>query len=247
MLVGNPVFPIGFQLEEVAALVEKILRKKNWKKFEKGEIKLVLIPFYLFYYDAAFEEENRLKKETEHGRLALNAETAELGRELADSMPEETQLAKELPDNYPLIVRKPIFSRQEAEKIALLKTASLVGTDRKNIVLTGFKMVYYPMWIAFATVAGKTSQLEISAVNGSVFGEENVPKREKGFVEITRETLEELKEPNAWLQYSKEIAQKTGERLAGRKETSEKHSILGRPSLWIIIALIIALIALVFL
>ena len=59
MFVGNPVFPISFKLEQVAGLVEETLLKKNWKSFEKGEIKLVLTPFYLFYYDAGFEEELR--------------------------------------------------------------------------------------------------------------------------------------------------------------------------------------------
>lgn len=248
MFVGNPVFPISFQLEQVAELVEKALRKKSWKSFERGEIKLVLTPFYSFYYDAAFEEDNKLKEETERGKLALNAETAELSRELAESMPADSELVNELPEDYPLIVRKPLFSKPEAEKIAMLKTASLVGTDRKNIVLTGFKMVYYPIWIAFVTVAKETYQLEISAVSGELFGEEKVPVREKGFVDVTKETLQELKKPGAWLQYSKEIADIAGERLSGKEESqssSRNLSLFGKPSFWITIALLIALIALI--
>ena len=243
MLADNPVFPVSFKLEQVAALVEESLRKKNWKSFEKGEIKLVLTPFYLFYYDAAFGKEGK-KRETEHGRLALNAETAELGRELADQMPEEDQLEKELPDDYPLIARKPIFSQKEAEKIALLKTASLLGTDRKNIVLTGFKLVYYPMWIAFATIGNEVKQFEISAVNGKLYGEEKVPSMEKGFVEITKETLNELKQPGAWLRYSKEIAGIAGEKLAGESHGTRPRT--KRPWFLISLALIIALAALVF-
>lgn len=215
MLVGNPVFPISFRLEQVAELIEKTLKKKNWQSFDRGEIKLVLRPLYVFYYDAVFPEE---RGKTERGRLALDGETARLDREKAESMPQDSELLNELPDEYPLAVRKPIFSKQEAEKIALLKTASLVGADRKNVVLTGLKMIYYPTWLAFVTVKEETYQLEISAATGELFGEEQVPEREKGFVEITRETLHELSEPGAWLRYSREIADLAGNRIEGRGE-----------------------------
>ena len=244
MFVGNPVFPISFQLEQVASLVDEILGKKNWRNFEKGEIKLVLTPFYLFYYDAAFEHKGKPKKETKHGRLALNAETAELSQLMSDAMPPEAELVKELPDSYPLIVRKPIFSKKEAEKVALLKTASLLETERKNIVLTSFEMVYYPIWIAFVTVGGETYELEISAVTGQLFGEEKVPEMEKGFVEITRETLDELKQPGAWLRYSKEIAEITGEKLGGNRETGQSNQIFHKPAFWLTLALLIILIVL---
>ena len=216
MFVGTPVFPISFPLEKVAELIEETILKKNWKSFEKGEVKLVLTPFYLFYYDVAFEKNGKPTGKTKHGRLALNGETAELSEELAKSMPDETKLLQELDDEYPIVVRKPIFSKLEAEKIALLKTASLLEADRKDIVLTGFKAIYYPMWIAFATIGEQTYEFEISAVTGEVFGEEKVPEREKGFVELTHETLQELKKPGAWVKYSKEIAQIGGGKLAGR-------------------------------
>jgi len=264
MFVGNPVFPISFNLEQVAGLVEETLRKKNWRAFEKGEIKLVLTPFYIFYYDAVVEEEGKAtgenrstgesrptgkgkaSKESKRGRLALNGETAELGKEIAESMPEEEELVKELPDTYPLIVRKPLFSKAEAEKIALLKTASMLGADRDNVILTGFKQIYCPMWIAFVTVAGQTRQLEISGVTGQVFGEEMVPVREKGFVEITKETLQELKEPGSWLRYSKEIAEKATDKISSRQESRQGLAgIMHRPSFWISLALLVVLIALV--
>lgn len=244
MLVANPVFPIQFQIDQVAASIDEILHKKNWKSFEKGEIKLVLKPLYLFYYDAVFPEKETGK--TARGKLALNAETAELSKEIADSMPGEEKLLKELPDSYPLIARKALFSKKEAEKIALLKTSALLKADRNDIVLTGFKMLYYPTWIVFVTVAGQTSELEISAVTGQIFGKESVPEREKGFVEVTKQTLQELKKPGAWVQYSKEIAEISAKKLSREEKTQaspkEGH---GRAWIWITIALIAALATLI--
>ncbi len=244
MFVAKPVFPISVQLEKAAEIIEKALRERKWSKFEKGEIKLVLTPFYLFYYDAALQ--GKEKGKTERGRLALNGETAELGKELADSIPDDAKLVRELPDKYPLIARKPLFSEPEAKKIALLKAASMLSVGREDIVLTGFEMIYYPMWIAFVTVAKQTYQLQISAVSGDVFGEEKVPEREKGFVEITRETLEELKQPGAWLKYSKEIAAIAGEKLSTHKESKSRlPEIMRRPGFWLSLVLLAVLIALI--
>src|SRR3989338_2312297 len=100
MFVGNPVFPISFTLEKAADIVEKALLEKNWRNFERGDIKLVLTPFFLFYYDAVFDEKGKSNGKTGRGLLALNGETAELSKGLAESMPEEEELLKELPDEY---------------------------------------------------------------------------------------------------------------------------------------------------
>lgn len=250
MFVGNPVFPISVGLEKVAGTIEETIKKKHWKRFEKGEIKLVLTPFYFFYYDAVFED-----KETERGRLALNGETAALERELAETVPDEAELVKELPDDYPLIVRKPLFSEKEAEKIALLKTANIVGVERKDVVLTGFKIVYYPMWLAFVTVNDTTHELEISAVTGEIVNEEIVPLREKGFVEITKETLSELKEPGAWVKYSKEIAglavnrgkSQSYEIVKAQKQGVELSELAKNPMFWVCVGLVIVIIVLILL
>ncbi len=259
MFVGTPVFPISFPLEKVAELVENIILKKNWKSFEKGEVKLVLSPFYLFYYDVAFEKNGKPTGKTKHGRLALSGETAELSEELVESMPDEAELLQELDDKYPIVVRKAIFSKIEAEKIALLKTASLLEADRNDVVLTGFKEIYYPMWLAFATIAGQTYEFEISAVTGEIFVEEKVPEREKGFVELTHETLQELKKPGAWLKYSKEIAQIGGGKLSRKKRAKaiegnkisegnfgQPSRLFRKPSFWISLVLIMILIAVMF-
>jgi len=74
MFVGNSVFPISFTLEKAAEIVEKALVKKNWHNFEKGDMKLVLTPFFLFYYDAAFDgEKGNPNAKTGRGVLARHA------------------------------------------------------------------------------------------------------------------------------------------------------------------------------
>ncbi len=250
MFLGNPVFPVSFELEQVTKLIEETLRKKSWQEFEVATLQLILTPFYVFYYDAAFEEEKggkQVVKKTKRGRLALNAVTGELSKELAESMPNEKELVKELPDQYPAEVKGSEFSQEEAKKVAVIKTAEQLETTKDSIILSGFKTVYYPMWIASITVAGKNHQLEISAVTGQIFGEETVPERPKGFLEITRETLHELREPGAWLRYSREIVKTGTVKLGGRGKTQKKawvslFNLFKNPSFWLSVGLVIILI-----
>ena len=86
------------------------------------------------------------------------------------------------------------------------------------------RQIYVPFWVVYVTVAEGTFKIKISAINGEVFGSEKVPIREKGFMEITEETLEELKNPKAWLKYTKEIVAGSGKREI-KKPTKEirKH------------------------
>ncbi|MBN2067369.1 MAG: hypothetical protein JW744_02785 [Candidatus Diapherotrites archaeon] len=249
MFLGNPVFPISFKLEEVTTLIEETLQKKSWQQFEVAALKLILNPFYVFYYDAAFEEQKEGKsivKKTKRGRLALDAVTGQLDRQMGKEIPAEKELQRELPDEYPVEVKEALFNEQEARDIAVLKTAEEISASKENVILSAFKMVYYPMWIASITAGEKNHNMEISGVTGRIFGEETVPERQKGFVEISRETLGELKKPGAWLAYSKEIAATGIGKLSGKGEKKVKggiklQGILRKPSMWLTIGLVIIL------
>ncbi len=260
MFLGNPSFPISFKLEQVTELVENLLKEKNWKLFEVAELRLVLAPFFVFYYDAAFEKKGESGRhvvaETKRGRLALDAVSGELNHALAETMPGESKLATQLPDTYPVEVKEQTLSKQEAKEIAVMKTASMLGTSRDCVVLSDFKTVYYPMWIADVTVADETHQVQISAVTGEVFGEERVPEREKGFVEITGETLDELKQPGAWLRYSRGLVGTAAEKLSsgerGAEPVKAAHgrivlpSVTRRPGFWLSVLLLVILAVVVF-
>jgi hypothetical protein len=73
------------------------------------------------------------------------------------------------------------------------------------------------------------------------------PERKKGSIEIIKETLQELKQPSAWLRYTKEIAAGTaGKAVAqgkkgGKGEKKQIWQLLQKPSFWITVALLIIL------
>ena len=213
MYLGTPSFSLSFSLEEIKKTVAETLKKKNWHKFSHGDITLSFVPYYIFYYDAFFEEktETGARKiiETQRGRLALNALTAEIEEEIAEEL-EETELTRKTP-NVPIETEKPEMNAKEAEKIALINTASFLETNAKNVIISQFKMVYYPIWILGIEVAEGNFELRVSGTTGEVFEEEQIPERKKGLMEITSEALNELRSPKAWGKY----AAGTGKTIAG--------------------------------
>ncbi|MCX6799149.1 MAG: hypothetical protein NTW59_03575 [Candidatus Diapherotrites archaeon] len=221
MPTTGPLFPVSFSKGQASELVQKLLRRKNWRKFETKSLRLVLSPFYFFYYDAALEEtrEGRvIVKETKRGRAALDAATGELNAQVMESVESIVEPVNTLPEGIEAETKKPLFSGNEAEKIASLKTAGLLQVGWEDVVLSDFKMVYYPIWIATVGVGGEEHTLRISGVSGELLEEEKLPTRQKSVSEITKETLQELREPKAWLHYSKEVGATTAKHLGGGKK-----------------------------
>ncbi|MDD5163549.1 MAG: hypothetical protein PHD95_05065 [Candidatus ainarchaeum sp.] len=213
MYLGKPSFSLSFGLEEVKKLVSEVLKKKNWHEFKQSDITLSYVPYYIFFYDAFFEEktEDGEKKisETQRGRLALDATSAEIDEEVSEEL-EGMELTRKTP-NAPIEVERPSMNQKEAEKIAAIKTASFLGLHTRNIITTQMQMIYHPMWIIGIEVAEGNFELQVSGTNGMVFGEEEIPERKKGLMEITKETIYELKSPKTWGKYSIE----TGKTIAG--------------------------------
>ena len=166
------------------------------------------MPYWICSYDAFAEsadEESKSKSVSEagSGKMGLNAVSNELDEAVA-SLYEGASLEETVkPDKkYPFEIQRPRIRDREAERIIPLKVAAMLGTTKDNIVISGLDMVYVPKWMAFVTVAEGTYRLEINAVTGEITNEEQVPVRERGWLELTGETLQDLKRPGAWIEYS---------------------------------------------
>ena len=68
----------------------------------------------------------------------------------------------------------------------------------------------------------------INAVDGSNEGLSKIPFRENGYVEITKETINELKTPSNWLRYSKSALLKLVASISNtylkRKNNNKDHT-----------------------
>ncbi len=218
MYLNRPAFPVSFSLEQTVEMISEMVRGKYWHDFEVGEVKLVYIPVWVFNYDAYTEAPPEQKGESEatksqrvvsgveSGRMALNAYTNELSEDIGylyDSM--EAALVNEPTKEYPYEVQRPKVREAEAKRIIPVKMAARFSLPKENVIVSGLELVYLPMWAVWLTVAEGTFKLQINAVSGEILNQEEVPERERGWLELTSETLEELKQPGAWVEYTHEI------------------------------------------
>jgi hypothetical protein len=84
-----------------------------------------------------------------------------------------------------------------------------------------------PIYVTWISLGKKIQRLEIDGISGSPLNVQEVPEREMGFIEITAETIDKLKTPQGWIDYSKkagnwlaDIAKQTGGTIAGNVKKS---------------------------
>jgi hypothetical protein len=102
-------------------------------------------------------------------------------------------------------------------------------------------MAYYPSWIIRILLDKKEYALMASGVTGRIANIEKIPLKEKKTHELVGETFRELKEPGAWLKYSREIAREIFNAIT-RPESwgSAGNALLHNRSLQIAIVLVAA-------
>ncbi|MBS3058717.1 MAG: hypothetical protein J4478_04945 [Candidatus Diapherotrites archaeon] len=248
MFLSKPCFPVTVQKEELEGIAKEALKERHWHNFKISSTSLVFSPFYFFSYDAFFEEKSEetgalVVKDTQAGSMALNAVSGEFDEGIAgiaDS--EEPVMLKEspAPEGVEVEVERASISESEVKRISPIRLAATLGVARHNVEISKLSLAFVPFWLlSLQDSSGKSFELSVNAVNGEVLESEEIPFREKGALELTGETISELKKPSAWLDYSKRVLA----RIAG---SGILHSIgkalLTNRIVQVIILVIIALI-----
>jgi hypothetical protein len=231
--LDNPALPTKVIPADAVKSLDTIIRKKkNWHKFEIATLKLILVPYFYFNYHYFREKEKNGEKIVESstdGFLAMNAETLSMDEETTKLAKENIGAKTSEAPGIEFKILESAVEKSEQTQVIAFKTAEYFKIPRSNIIVSGVKKIYLPLYESFVTVQEGTFQVHINAVNGKISGIEKVPEREKGIIEITKETINELKEPSAWVEYTKGILFETRKivttKSAAEKETKEKKII----------------------
>jgi len=217
------MLPLSLSAKEALSKIEAVLIKKNWKDFDAGELKLVLVPYFLYDYHYHTEKDVEGKKIVDFskdGVLVLNATSLKIEENLVKVIQENLDKSNQDAPAIEHEVKKNLLTKATQEHILKVKTAQFFKIPKGNIVVSNVTKIMFPLYESFITLLGKTHAITINAVNGEVYGTNDVPTREKGFMEITQETLQDLKDPKAWLTYTKGLAIETRKFLADRNESN---------------------------
>ena len=210
MFLSKPCFPVSFSKEELDGLVKEAWGGKHWRYFKTVSPTLLFEPYYFFSYDVFFEKKQEetgalVVSDTQAGSMALNAVSGEFDEELsalAESEEPEILKASPVPEGVETEIERVGLSEQEVKRIAPMRLAAKLEVSKSNVEISGIKLAFVPFWRVKVEIGGKAFELVVNAVNGEIASEDEIPYREKSLLELTGETLSELKSPNAWVEYT---------------------------------------------
>lgn len=229
MYLDNPAFAVSFPLEDATKLIEETIKKKHWTDFEIGSLSLAYTPYWICNYESYSEKEDKTVSESTSGSTALNA----VDNTLSDA---ETKLyfdpdfktEKQPSAGYEFNVSDSKTTSDEAREILSVRLAEKFNVPKQNIIISGLTLRYVPFWVVSLTIGVDNYRIRINAVTGRIVDEEKIPEKEKGWLELTSETLSELKEPGAWLMYAKDTGAGIASSLTPKQKpekTSSEHYI----------------------
>lgn len=221
--LDNPAVSLRIQFKDIMDILSDILEERNWKKFDTSNIELEYRPFYIFNYDVLVEQDvgGRQVSEGFSGKTALNARDPDLEPLLIQIMDNQRiEFEKEISTEVDYDIKKPLISEDELKETCTMKLASQFNVSKDNVSTSAFRLVYWPFWVIFVSIPGEgTQKLLVDGFSGYPVNAEQVPEREKGWVEVSKETFQKLKSPKGWGELSKTAAKTTA---GGVKTAVEK-------------------------
>ncbi len=226
MYLGNPLLPQTISVDQALSKVKKVLEEKNWSEFEVGTVKLILVPYFYFNYHYYVEKNNKDEKvidKSVDGFLAINANSLNVDEKIAKLIKSNIKnLTNQVPELE--FEELPINIEKNEQKIVIgLKIAEFFKIPKQTVLVSSIKKCFLPLYETNVTIQNKIYKININAfVESDLIGVEKIPTREKGFVEITKETLADLSTPAGWATYSKGLlGEVTKEVVSNTKEVSK--------------------------
>ncbi len=227
MYLGNPLLPIKITTADAAEKFKKEIKKKNWYDFELAPLKLTLVPYFLFNYHYYIENDNEGKnviKSTVHGILAVDGHGIKVRTDLVELLKHNwSNSIQEVPRGE-FAERYCNIDKKDQNEVLQLKTAQHFNVPKSNVVVSEPRRLLLPEYWTIATLEGKKYNLTINCVDGTISGLKEIPERQKGYMELTKETFNELKDPKSWFTYSAQVIEEGISYIANPKKSSNKNS-----------------------
>ncbi len=204
MRLSKPSFPVLTSAEDIITQVKEKIEENRWTDPELKSPSLVYLPYWFFHFDSFSEPTDpetgdKSTQEGERGTAALDG----IQGDIDDMVPG-------LFDNYSdQLVLKPAteqykaershFKEAEVQKLCQLKMAAKLGIQKDDVVISGVRLVYLPVWIVSAVFEGNELDFEIEAVEGNELSQNELPYKGKTASELAHETLLDFSQPSKWI------------------------------------------------
>lgn len=234
-VLENPAASLNIRFQDVIDILSDLLKERNWKDFDPSSIELVYSPHYIFNYDTLIEQEVRGQTVSKgfSGRMAINAVNAELEpilTQIMDNRPIKFEKEIDSDVDYEYRVGETAITEDELKDTCSIKIASRFNVSRDEVATSAFRLVYWPMWVIYVRIPDEgTHKLIVDGVAGYPMNVESVPEREKGWVEVSKDTFGKLKSPAGWASLGKSTARATARATAGGVKKAVEKGGQGTP------------------
>ena len=222
MYLGNPLLPINFTVSSVGDSIKKKLTAKDWGEYEQKPIKLFLLPYFLYNYHYFVENSGDGKstiKSSVHGVLAIDGHSIEIDEGIVELLKHNWKKSSAEIPRGEFEEKYNNIGKREQDEVIQMKTAEHFEVPKQNVVISSARQMLVPFYRTSLVLEGKEYFLTINAIDGSIKGIKEIPDREKGYMELTRETINELKSPATWIKYSKEAIVESFSAVKGEKKS----------------------------
>lgn len=227
MYLGNPLLPIKISSSKAEELVIKELNKRNWVEFDLAPLKLTLVPYFLFNYHYYIESDNEGKntiKSTVHGILAIDGHEIKLRPDLVDLLKHNWKNTMQEVPRGEFSEKYCNIDKKDQIEVLKLKTAQHFNVSKQNVVVSDSRKLLVPFYRTTVKINQGNYKLNINAIEAFIEGIKEVPNRQKGYLEVTKETINELKTPSNWIKYSKEVVEETISFMTNPKKNSNQNN-----------------------
>lgn len=199
--LSSPILPLKVPLSDLDETIRHIAYTKNWRDSDisiKSKI-LLLTPIYYFSYEA-FREQDKEGHITDSfkGNAILDAHNSRLEMNKIATL---KGASDEIPKGIDFKMLDESIDSSHIEKIISLKLSKELKVRKENIIISGLQRAYSAKLVATILINSSDYIITIDGCTGEI--SEKIPYREKSIAELTREMLNELKEPRAWITYLK--------------------------------------------
>lgn len=205
MYLDRPAFPILFPYTKILSHFGELLKAENWLYTGPQCTKIIFRPYWIFHYEIFSDPPGKGIKHLHSGTMKINTQNNRLFPFENIEYANLTHQINQPEYKVELEVQKPALEKADAEKIARLHLASQFEVDQDKVLLTDFKMMYIPIWTLKATLDKNIHIFHINANTGRLMEGTSIPQKSKGIPDFLDETLEELKSPATWLNYTQSI------------------------------------------
>ncbi len=227
MLLEHPALKLSIGVQDILEVIEAVLREKNWRKFELMNFKLVYTPIYVFNYDILMEQDvqGQTYSQGMSGNMALNALTSKLEPVLTEIMEKQpVDYEKEISHDFDYDLEKSAITKEELHETCKIKLAGQYNVGKESVATSGFRIVYWPIWRVFVTMPKRIQRIQVDAVSGQTLNIEEVPEKEKSWIEVTQDTVEKMKTPQGWMELTKQAADLTAKGIKATAHVASKSS-----------------------